>query len=131
MEEGRRITSRHIRQMETAKLTALTISNDFLVGTSLAKDIVNEETGEVLFPCNAEITEELIAEFVEQSVKEFETIYTNDLDCGPFVSDTLRIDTTTSKLEAMVEIYRMMRPCLLYTSPSPRDKRQSRMPSSA
>ena len=110
MEEGRRITSRHIRQMETAKLTALTISNDFLVGTSLAKDIVNEETGEVLFPCNAEITEELIAEFVEQSVKEFETIYTNDLDCGPFVSDTLRIDTTTSKLEAMVEIYRMMRP---------------------
>ncbi|MCH2325228.1 MAG: DNA-directed RNA polymerase subunit beta, partial [Pseudomonadales bacterium] len=110
VEEGRRITSRHIRQMETAKLTALTISNDFLVGTSLAKDIVNEETGEVLFPCNAEITEELIAEFVEQSVKEFETIYTNDLECGPFVSDTLRIDTTTSKLEAMVEIYRMMRP---------------------
>ena len=110
VEEGRRITSRHIRQMETAKLTALTISNDFLVGTSLAKDIVNEEPGEVLFPCNAEITEELIAEFVEQSVKEFETIYTNDLDCGPFVSDTLRIDTTTSKLEAMVEIYRMMRP---------------------
>ena len=110
VEEGRRITSRHIRQMETAKLTALTISNDFLVGTSLAKDIVNEETGEVLFPCNAEITEELIAEFAEQSVKGFETIYTNDLDCGPFVSDTLRIDTTTSKLEAMVEIYRMMRP---------------------
>ena len=110
VEEGRRITSRHIRQMETAKLTALTISNDFLVGTSLAKDIVNEETGEVLFPCNAEITEELIAEFVEQGVKGFETIYTNDLDCGPFVSDTLRIDTTTSKLEAMVEIYRMMRP---------------------
>ncbi len=110
VEEGRRITSRHIRQMETAKLTALTISNDFLVGTSLAKDIVNEETGEVLFPCNAEITEELIAEFVEQSVKEFETIYTNDLDSGPFVSATLRIDTTTSKLEAMVEIYRMMRP---------------------
>ena len=110
VEEGRRITSRHIRQMETAKLTALTVSNDYLVGTSLAKDIVNEETGEVLFPCNAEITEELIAEFVEQGVKGFETIYTNDLDCGPFVSDTLRIDTTTSKLEAMVEIYRMMRP---------------------
>ncbi|MBS24227.1 MAG: DNA-directed RNA polymerase subunit beta [Gammaproteobacteria bacterium] len=110
VEEGRRITSRHIRQMETAKLTALTISSDFLVGTSLAKDIVNEETGEVLFPCNVEITEELIGEFVEQGVKDFETIYTNDLDCGPFVSDTLRIDSTTSKLEAMVEIYRMMRP---------------------
>ena len=110
VEEGRRVTSRHIRQMEAAKLTELSVGNDFLVGTSLAKDIFNEETGEVIFPCNTEITEELVAEFFEQGVKGFETIYTNDLDCGPFVSDTLRIDTTTSKLEAMVEIYRMMRP---------------------
>ena len=110
VEEGRRITSRHIRQMETAKLTKLKISNDFLVGTSLAKDIVDEETGEVIFACNSEITDELLGGFFEATVSNFETIYTNDLDCGPFVSDTLRIDSTTSKLEAMVEIYRMMRP---------------------
>ena len=110
VEEGRRITSRHIRQMETAKLTKLKISNDFLVGTSLAKDIVDEETGEVIFACNSEITDELLGGFFEATVPSFETIYTNDLDCGPFVSDTLRIDSTTSKLEAMVEIYRMMRP---------------------
>ena len=110
VEEGRRITSRHIRQMETAKLTKLKVSNDFLVGTSLAKDIVDEETGEVIFACNSEITDELLGGFFEATVPSFETIYTNDLDCGPFVSDTLRIDSTTSKLEAMVEIYRMMRP---------------------
>ncbi len=110
VEEGRRITSRHIRQMETAKLTKLKVSNDFLVGTSLAKDIVDEETGEVIFACNSEITDELLGGFFEATVSNFETIYTNDLDCGPFVSDTLRIDSTTSKLEAMVEIYRMMRP---------------------
>ena len=110
VEEGRRITSRHIRQMETAKLTKLKVSNDFLVGTSLAKDIVDEETGEVIFACNSEITDELLGGFFEATVSNFETIYTNDLDCGPFVADTLRIDSTTSKLEAMVEIYRMMRP---------------------
>ena len=110
VEEGRRITSRHIRQMETAKLTKLKVSNDFLVGTSLAKDIVDEQTGEVIFACNSEITDELLGGFFEATVSNFETIYTNDLDCGPFVSDTLRIDSTTSKLEAMVEIYRMMRP---------------------
>ena len=110
VEEGRRITSRHIRQMETAKLTGLIVSNDFLVGNSLAQDIINEETGEVMFACNTEITEELIEQFYEKEINSFQTIYTNDLDCGPFVSDTLRIDTTTSKLEAMVEIYRMMRP---------------------
>ena len=110
VEEGRRITSRHIRQMETAKLTKLIVNADYLVGTSLAADIVDEDTGEVIFPCNAELTEELVGEFFESDVKGFETIYTNDLDCGPFISDTLRIDSTASKLEAMVEIYRMMRP---------------------
>ena len=110
VEEGRRITSRHIRQMETAKLNVLKVSDDFLVGNSLACDIFDEESGEIMFPCNSEITDELIAEFHEKEVKQFQTIYTNDLDCGPFVSDTLRIDGSTSKLEAMVEIYRMMRP---------------------
>jgi DNA-directed RNA polymerase subunit beta len=110
VEEGRRITSRHIRQMETAKLTELVVARDYLVGAALAADIINEETGEVIFACNTELTEEVMEAMVEQGVSSFQTIYTNDLDCGPFVSDTLRIDTTTSKLEAMVEIYRMMRP---------------------
>jgi DNA-directed RNA polymerase subunit beta len=96
--------------METAKLTELVVNNEFLVGASLAQDIINEETGEVMFACNTEITDELIAQFHEQEIGSFQTIYTNDLDCGPFVSHTLRIDSTTSKLEAMVEIYRMMRP---------------------
>src|SRR5690606_12969705 len=41
---------------------------------------------------------------------EFETLYTNELDCGPFISETLRSDPTKSQLEALVEIYRMMRP---------------------
>ena len=110
VENGRRITSRHVREMETAKLKDLIVTEDFLAGEALAADVVNQETGEIIFACNAEITHEMLAEFVEQGVTEFQTIYTNDLDCGPFVSDTLRIDGTTSKLEAMVEIYRMMRP---------------------
>ena len=96
--------------METAKIKDLVVAEDFLVGEALAADVVNQETGEILFACNAEITAEMLAELVKNGVSEFQTIYTNDLDCGPFVSDTLRIDSTTSKLEAMVEIYRMMRP---------------------
>ena len=110
VEQGRRITSRHVRQMETAGLNELKVTHDFLIGTSLATDIMNDETGEVVIPCNAEITPEVIEELVANNVERFETIYTNDLDCGPFISDTLNIDATTSKLEAMVEIYRMMRP---------------------
>ena len=110
VEEGRRITSRHIRQMETAKLTELVVSSDFIVGASLAQDIVDTKTGELLYACNTEITEELIEQFFENEISDFQTIYTNDLDCGPFISDTLRNDTTSSTQEAMVEIYRMMRP---------------------
>ena len=110
VEAGRRITSRHVRLMEEAKLTMLLIEHEYLIGAALAADVINEETGEVLVACNTEITEEVIEQFFEAGVKTFETIYTNDLDCGPFVSHTLRIDGTTSKLEAMVEIYRMMRP---------------------
>ena len=110
VETGRRITSRHVRLMEKAKLTSLVVEHDYLIGNALAADVISEETGEVLVACNTEITEEVLAQLFEAGVKSFETIYTNDLDCGPFIADTLRIDTTTSKLEAMVEIYRMMRP---------------------
>ena len=112
VEAGRRITSRHIRQMEKAGLTELEVSQDFVNGSSLAVDAVNKETGEIIAPCNAEIGPELIGRFVEEGIGEFQTIYTNDLDCGPFISETLRdkIDTTNSALEAKIEIYRMMRP---------------------
>ncbi len=110
VEEGRRITARHIRQMEKAKLTELKVTHEFLYGESLAKDIVNPDTGEILFECNTQITQDVVDGILKSGVKEFETIFTNDLDCGPFISDTLRVDSTTTRLEALVEIYRMMRP---------------------
>ena len=110
VEEGRRITARHIRQMEKANITELEVPREYLVGLSTAKDFVDTETGEVLFECNAEVTEEYLDQLIEKGVDHFETLYTNELDCGPFISDTLRIDPTRNELEALVEIYRMMRP---------------------
>lgn len=110
VEEGRRITARHIKQMEKAGVTELVVPHEYMAGRAFAKDIVNPETGEILFECNTEITEEVIEELVKGGVKEFETLYTNELDCGPFISDTLRSDPARTQLEALVEIYRMMRP---------------------
>ncbi|SMF45018.1 DNA-directed RNA polymerase subunit beta [Alteromonadaceae bacterium Bs31] len=110
IEEGRRITARHIRQLEKANVTELDLPVEYLVGRALATNIVDTETGEVLFECNTEITQEVLDGLREAKVKEFETLYTNELDCGPFVSDTLRSDPTRTELEALVEIYRMMRP---------------------
>ena len=110
VEQGRRITARHIRQMEKVKLTELKVTHESLYETALAKDIVDPETGEILYECNTQITEDIVGGIIKAGIKQFETIYSNDLDCGPFVSDTLRVDSTSSRLEALVEIYRMMRP---------------------
>ena len=110
VESGRRITARHIRQMEKSKLAELKVSAEFLAGQSLAHDVVNPDTGEVLFECNSLVSADVLAAMLAAGIKKFETIYTNELDCGPFVSETLRIDSTTSRLDALVEIYRMMRP---------------------
>ncbi len=110
VEEGRRITARHIRQLETDGITEMVVPEEYLLGRSIARDMVNEETGEVLFECNTLITEEVIAGIRKQKLDKIDTIYTNDLDCGPFISETLRIDGTRTELDALVEIYRMMRP---------------------
>jgi DNA-directed RNA polymerase subunit beta len=110
VEEGRRITARHIRQLEKTGVTELSVPAQYLLGRSLARDLADANTGELLFECNTEITEEVLEKIIASGVAELETLYTNDLDCGPFVSDTLRIDPTRSALEALVEIYRMMRP---------------------
>ena len=109
-EEGSRITARHIRDMEKADLTRLDCPSEYVCGHVLAEDIFDTETGEVVVPCNTTITEEVLDQISEIGVTAFKTIYTNDLDCGPFISDTLNVDSTTNKLEALVEIYRMMRP---------------------
>jgi DNA-directed RNA polymerase subunit beta len=110
VEEGRRITARHILQLEKAGVQRLSVPAEYLHGRSLAKDLVDEKTGEVLFACNTEITVEVLEGLTEAGIVEIATIYTNDLDCGAFVSETLRSDPTTNRLEALVEIYRMMRP---------------------
>ncbi|MEE9311839.1 MAG: DNA-directed RNA polymerase subunit beta, partial [Planctomycetota bacterium] len=110
LESGRRITARHIRQLEKDKITKLDVPAEYLLGRSLAKDIVNEETGEILLECNTLISEEVLEQILDAKLKTLETIYTNDLDCGSFLADTLRIDAARSELDALVEIYRMMRP---------------------
>jgi len=110
VETGRRITARHIRQLEKDEITELDVPAEYLLGRSLSKDIINEETGEILLECNTLISEEVLEQILAANLKTLETIYTNDLDCGPFLADTLRIDAARSELDALVEIYRMMRP---------------------
>ena len=110
VEAGKRITARHIKQLEKAGVDRLEVPSDYLIGKTLAHNVVDVETGELIASANDELTEELVATLAEKGVKNIQTLFTNDLDHGPFISETLRVDPTTNALEAMVEIYRMMRP---------------------
>ncbi|MEW8383918.1 MAG: DNA-directed RNA polymerase subunit beta, partial [Candidatus Thiodiazotropha taylori] len=110
VETGRRITARHIRELEKAGVNKLDVPREFVYGKVLAHNVVDKETGELVAEANSEITEEIFDKLIENGVKKLETLFTNDLDHGPFLSETLRIDPTTNELEAQVEIYRMMRP---------------------
>ncbi|MFI4954604.1 MAG: DNA-directed RNA polymerase subunit beta, partial [Gammaproteobacteria bacterium] len=110
VEMGRRITARHVRLMEQASIQQLTVPTDWVIGKAIAHDIINKETGEVIIPANAEITGEVLGILHERDINKVEVLYTNDLDHGPYISETLRIDPTQTQLEALIEIYRMMRP---------------------
>jgi DNA-directed RNA polymerase subunit beta len=110
VEANRRITVRHVKELEQAGTKALEVPVEYLVGKVLAHDIVDTDTGELLAAANDELTEELLEKLKDAGIKSFKTLYTNEIDRGPFISTTLRIDPTRTELEAQVEIYRMMRP---------------------
>ncbi len=110
VEEGRRITARHVRQLEEAGVNRLPVPNEYLAGKVLSHDVFSTDTGEVLAKVNEILTVATVAKLVEAGITQINVLYTNDLDRGPYVSDTLRIDPTRTRLEALVEIYRMMRP---------------------
>ena len=110
VEEGRRITAKHVRDMEKSRVDNLVVPAEYLEGKILAHDVVDTETGELLAAANTELTMELVETLIEKGIEHIRTLYVNDLDRGPYISNTLRIDPSTTRLEALVEVYRMMRP---------------------
>ncbi len=110
VQKDKRITVKHVREMQQAGIDKLAVPEDFLLGRVLAHNVIDKETGEVLALANDEITEVLLAKLREANIERIQTIYTNDLDQGAYISQTLRIDETADQMAAQVAIYRMMRP---------------------
>ncbi len=110
VEAGKRITARHVKQLEASGIAALAVPDEYMVGRILSHDVVDANTGELLAQANDEITDEQLQAFRKAGVDAVGTLWVNDLDRGPYLSNTLRIDPTKTQLEALVEIYRMMRP---------------------
>ncbi len=107
---GKRITARHVKLIEEAGVKALEVPDDYLLGKVISHNIVDKDSGELLAAANSEITEELLEALRDADIKTLNILYINDLDQGPYISNTLNIDPTSNQLEALVEIYRMMRP---------------------
>ena len=110
VEKEKRITVRHVRALEKSGLKELKVPEEYLMGKVLAKDVVDTETGEIMVPANTEITPEVLETLYKLGKLGVDTLFVNDLNCGPFISDTLRIDQTLSQQDAQIEIYRVMRP---------------------
>ncbi len=106
----KRITVKHIREMEQAGLKRIEVPEEMAAGHALAHDIIDTSTGEVLGRANEELTEATLAKFRAAGVREYRTIYTNDLDQGAYISQTLRVDDAADQNAARIAIYRMMRP---------------------
>ena len=110
IESEKRITVRHVRALEKTGMKELVVPEEHLMGKVLAKDVVDTETGEILAQANSEITPEILEALYKLGKLELETLFINDLNCGPFISDTLRSDQISSQHDAQIEIYRVMRP---------------------
>src|SRR5438094_813096 len=108
--KDKRITARHIRELSDAGIKKIAVPTDYISGRTLAESVINKDTGEILASANDEITDDMLAKFVEEGVAKIHTIYVNDLDQGPYVSQTLKLDDTPDQTAARVAIYRMMRP---------------------
>ena len=109
-ERGKRITARHVNEMKKSSIDSLIVPIEYLDSKILSHDIIDEETGEILAAANEILTAELIEQLIENKVEKINVLYINDLDRGAYISNTLRIDPSSDRMEALVEIYRMMRP---------------------
>jgi len=110
IQKDKRINAKHIRELEAAKTKNIVVPDDYLVGRVVARNIIDPDSGEILAYANDEITEEFLATLRDSGIKQLETIYTNDLDSGAYISQTLRTDETADQMAARIAIYRMMRP---------------------
>ncbi|WP_288999988.1 DNA-directed RNA polymerase subunit beta [uncultured Psychrobacter sp.] len=112
VEQGKRINARRIRQLEQAGMTKIAVPDEYLYERILAEDIV--VNGEVIAHANTLIDHELLVKLsafeASDALKEFSILFTNDIDQGSYIADTLRADTTSSREEALIEIYKVMRP---------------------
>ncbi|MBL8952934.1 MAG: DNA-directed RNA polymerase subunit beta [Myxococcaceae bacterium] len=110
VKKNRKFTRAALKKLEGAKMTRLPVDADELYTKVSAYDVVDENTGEVIIECNEEVTQEKIDELVKRGLKEFKVLFIDNLNVGPYLRDTLLIDKIENPEQAIMEIYRRLRP---------------------
>ena len=110
IEPGKIFNARHVKLLQDANIDYLPISEEYLHGKIIGQDIIDNETGEIIIPMNTTIDPDNIGIIKQANLDSFEILFTNEIDNGPYISNTLNIDPSSNQLEAQVEIYKMMRP---------------------
>jgi DNA-directed RNA polymerase subunit beta len=107
---GRKITAATLKEIQKAKVSEIEIDMTDLEGAWAAGDIVDTTTGEVLLEANTEITADKVSKILESGVVELSVFFPERDDVGTVISQTLRRDSVTTPSEALIEIYRKLRP---------------------
>jgi DNA-directed RNA polymerase subunit beta len=110
VEKGRRITAKHVKILETANVKSINAPLEYLLDKVISQDLVDKETGEILFAANTSISEEVLEVLIAEKIKKIQILYINESESGAYISDTLRLDDTQTEIEARMSIYHVMRP---------------------
>src|SRR5215831_1515873 len=108
--EGERVTPRVARRLREEGLTDILVSDEQLIGRYFASDLINEETGEVYFEAGDEITAAALAQVIEIGIIEIPVLDIDHVTVGPYVRNTLALDKNATREDALIDIYRVMRP---------------------
>ena len=110
VEAGRRVTARVLKKLSDAGMTEQLIGADKLIGQYASDDMINPETGEVLIEAGGEIEEKTLESLEECGIDQISVLGIDHINVGAYIRNTIRQDRTTSREEALLEIYKVMRP---------------------
>jgi DNA-directed RNA polymerase subunit beta len=110
VKKHKKITKAVVKKMEAAKITEIPIEEEDVIEKVSATDIIDPKTKEVLIPINREITKDDLEKIAAKNVKDFEVLFIDSLNVSPSLRNTLLTDKVSTKEDALLEIYRKLRP---------------------
>jgi DNA-directed RNA polymerase subunit beta len=110
VKKNTKFTKGSIKKLKQARVDKLPLELAELIGKVSAEDVIDKETGEVLLECNEEVTEVTLDRLKEAGVRRIKVLFIDGLNVGPYLRDTLIADKVTTTEDAIMEIYRRLRP---------------------